>query len=589
LRKPLIAALTIGALLTVTALRALDLWWWRARTIAMAEARAANLAFILSEYIRESFAAGDASLRQLELYSRRFGGPNAPEAEWGPILASASAGLTGVGSFSVTDARGVIRHSTQPAIVGQSRSDQYVFRQLAARATDDFVISTPFRMVVEPKQFVIPIGRRLTKPDGTFDGTVVATFTGAAPRTFFRTLDVGQHGGVWVFHPDGVVLFREPSDTNPLGQTAAGNPIFEAAKGGAANGALQSRISADGPILLSAFQRVPTPPLVVAVSLDRNEVLQDYRHQIRMSLLFFFALTVLLAVTLAILFRQMDAKAQAERALRTSEDAEARQLAALNERLAEALALEQQARREAEEASSLKDEFLMTVSHELRTPLTAIHGWARMLLGGAVNEAQTVTALQTIERNARAQTRLIDDLLDVSRVVGGNLHLDMHDVDIASIVQHAVDSIRPAAEAKRIALDARVDPHAGSIRADPERLQQIVWNLLSNAVKFTPSGGRVELRAERAGDQMQITVADNGAGISSEFLPHVFERFRQEHGGTKRRYGGLGLGLAIVRHLVALHGGSVSADSDGEGRGATFRVRLPASAAHNRTALAASG
>ena len=589
MRKSVIAILTLGALMAVTVLRAADLRLWRVQTLATAEARAGNLAYILSEYIHESFTAGDASLRQLALYSQRIGGPTASSADWDPLLATAHAGLTGVGSFSITDAAGVIRHSTQRAIVGQSRRDEYVFRRLATDATADFVISTPFRTIIDPNQFVIPMGRRLTKPDGTFDGTVVATFTGAAPRTFFRTLDIGVHGAVWVFHSDGFVLFREPSSSNPLGQTAAGNPIFEATKSGVQSGTLESTFDANGPVFLSAFQRMPTLPLVVAVSLDRNEVLQDYRHQIRMSMLFFLLLTVLLSITLLVLFRQMDAKAAAERALREEQEADAQRLGQLNERLADALAHEQQARREAEEASSLKDDFLMTVSHELRTPLTAIHGWARMLLGGAISEAQTATALQTIERNARAQTRLIDDLLDVSRVVGGNLHLETRDVRVAAVVQHAVDSMRPAAAAKQITLDTRVDAGAGSIQADPERLQQIVWNLLSNAVKFTPNGGRVELHAARGSDEVHITVTDNGAGISAEFLPHVFERFRQQHVGTTRKYGGLGLGLAIVRHLVALHGGTITAESSGEGHGATFRVRLPIVVSHQTAAMATSG
>jgi signal transduction histidine kinase len=173
--------------------------------------------------------------------------------------------------------------------------------------------------------------------------------------------------------------------------------------------------------------------------------------------------------------------------------------------------------------------------------------------------------------------------------VGGNLHLDLREVRVAAVVEHAVDSMRPAAAAKQMTLDARVDTDAGFIRADPERLQQIVWNLLSNAVKFTPSGGRVELHASRQEDEVQITVTDTGTGISAEFLPHVFDRFRQQDVGTTRRYGGLGLGLAIVRHLVALHGGSISADSGGDGHGATFRVRLPAAASHGTAAMAASG
>jgi signal transduction histidine kinase len=212
-----------------------------------------------------------------------------------------------------------------------------------------------------------------------------------------------------------------------------------------------------------------------------------------------------------------------------------------------------------------------------------------MLLSGAIRDSQKQTALQTIERNARAQTRLIDDLLDVSRVVGGNLHLEMHEVDVAGVVEHAVESIRPAAEAKKIAIDTQVEPGAGSMVADPERLQQIVWNLLSNAVKFTPADGRVQLRAARVGDEVRVTVSDNGVGISAEFLPHVFERFRQQHVGTTREYGGLGLGLAIVRHLVALHGGSITAESEGEGRGATFHVRLPTGAVTGSVAAATHG
>ncbi len=244
--------------------------------------------------------------------------------------------------------------------------------------------------------------------------------------------------------------------------------------------------------------------------------------------------------------------------------------------LAAALEREQGARREAETASALKDQFLMTVSHELRTPLTAIYGWARMLVTGTMNEHQRGSALQTIERNARAQMHIIDDLLDVSRVMGGKLRLDIRSVDLAGVVRDAVETVRPAAHAKGMQIDVRIDEAAGAVAGDPERLQQVVWNLLSNAVKFTPAGGRVtaSVHALRTGSEVEIT--DNGEGISAAFLPHVFDRFRQQDAGTKRRYGGLGLGLAIVKNLVEMHGGSVSAASEGSGRGATFRVRLPA-------------
>jgi len=257
----------------------------------------------------------------------------------------------------------------------------------------------------------------------------------------------------------------------------------------------------------------------------------------------------------------MDAKARVEQALQRAQQAEADQLREANERL--------------EAASQLKDQFLMTISHELRTPLTAIHGWVRMLISGNIGESRRAAALESIERNARIQTRLVDDLLDVSRVMGGKLRLEIREVDAGEAIRAAVGTTTPAADAKRIRLDVAIDPALPPIGADADRLQQIVWNLLSNAVKFTPAGGCVEVRAFRDGADLVISVTDSGDGISSAFLPHVFERFRQQDGGTSRKHGGLGLGLAIVRHLTELHGGTVRAESAGEGRGATFIVRLP--------------
>lgn len=243
-----------------------------------------------------------------------------------------------------------------------------------------------------------------------------------------------------------------------------------------------------------------------------------------------------------------------------------------------ALASEQRARQETEEASRLKDEFLMTVSHELRTPLTAIHGWARMLSTGEVREDQRARALEVIERNARAQTQLVNDLLDASRAITGKLQLELAIVEMPEIVLAAVDAVRPTADAKRIGIRTRIDPHPGPVSGDAARLQQVLWNILSNAVKFTPQGGRVEVQVSRVGSFVEVAVSDTGPGISSSFLPHVFERFRQEHSGTTRAHSGLGLGLAIARHLTELHGGTVSAESGGPSPGATFRVRLPVAA-----------
>jgi PAS domain S-box-containing protein len=246
---------------------------------------------------------------------------------------------------------------------------------------------------------------------------------------------------------------------------------------------------------------------------------------------------------------------------------EAEQAATENERLY----------RQAEESSRLKEEFLATISHELRTPLSAILGWARMLRLGQLSEENAAKALDTIERNARAQAQLVDDLLDVSRIITGKLRMDVRPADPNSFIDAAVEAVRPAAEAKGVRMQKVVDTGAISIPGDPVRLQQVVWNLLSNAIKFTPRGGRVQIRSERVNSHLEIVVSDTGQGISTDFLPHVFDRFRQADQKTSRKHGGMGLGLSIVRHLVELHGGTVRANSEGEGQGAIFTVMLPIS------------
>jgi CheY-like chemotaxis protein len=232
-------------------------------------------------------------------------------------------------------------------------------------------------------------------------------------------------------------------------------------------------------------------------------------------------------------------------------------------------------RSEAERMSALKDEFLTTLSHELRTPLGAILGWAQILRHGRRGRTDIDKGLETIERNARVQAQLIEDLLDMGRISSGKVRLDAVPVDLADVVEAAIDTVRPAAQAKGIRVEAMLDPHAGPVSGDPNRLQQIVWNLLSNAIKFTNRQGKVLVALARVGSHVEISVADTGSGIRPEFLAHVFERFRQADGSTTRSYGGLGLGLSIVKSLVELHGGTVEAQSPGIGLGATFTVRLP--------------
>ena len=239
------------------------------------------------------------------------------------------------------------------------------------------------------------------------------------------------------------------------------------------------------------------------------------------------------------------------------------------------LASEKLARSEAERANRLKDEFLATISHELRNPLNAIMGWAHMLRLGKLSDVNAERAVETIYRNAKSQAQLVADLLDVSRIISGKLRLDVRTVDLIYIITAAIDSIRPAAEAKGIRVQTMLDPAAGPISGDADRLQQIVWNLLTNAVKFTPKGGRIQVKIQRINSHVEIVVSDSGVGISKEFLPYVFDRFRQADASSTRIHGGLGLGLSIVRQLVDLHGGSVSVHSEGEGKGTTFTVTLP--------------
>jgi signal transduction histidine kinase len=250
-----------------------------------------------------------------------------------------------------------------------------------------------------------------------------------------------------------------------------------------------------------------------------------------------------------------------------------------NQQREEMLDAERSARMAAQRATRLKDEFLATLSHELRTPLSAILGWTQVLLRGATPKGpdEQKRAIEVIDRNARAQVQLIDDLLDLSRIMTGKLRLDLHQVSFATVVEAAVDSAKPAAEAKGIRLKAIMGAGQDVVSADSSRLQQVVWNLLTNAIKFTPKGGQIQVLLQRVNSHLELSVSDTGIGISASYLPHVFDRFSQKDTSTTRTFGGLGLGLAICKQLVELHGGVITAVSEGEGKGATFTVHLPLS------------
>jgi PAS domain S-box-containing protein len=260
-----------------------------------------------------------------------------------------------------------------------------------------------------------------------------------------------------------------------------------------------------------------------------------------------------------------------ERALRERE-AELAKLLAERESI---LASERAARSEAERLSHMKDEFLATLSHELRTPLNAIQGWATLLRTREVGSGDLERGLETIERNVRAQSQIVNDLLDMSRIISGKVHLEVQPLHLHELVGNAIETVRPAASAKQLRIQSMLDSRIGLVRGDPNRLQQVFWNLLSNAMKFTPKGGRIQVVLERVNSHVEICVEDTGIGIRPDFLPHVFDRFRQGDPSTTRHFGGLGLGLSIVKSLVELHGGSVRVKSPGEAQGSTFIVALP--------------
>jgi signal transduction histidine kinase/ActR/RegA family two-component response regulator len=325
----------------------------------------------------------------------------------------------------------------------------------------------------------------------------------------------------------------------------------------------------DGQIIHAAIVPLRSERWLYGIFSPEDAILASVEQQARRNLLL-AGLTALLGIAAAFL-----ATRWVTGPLRRRVEEQTAALRASEEELRALYGREQELRQRAEEANRIKDEFLSTVSHELRTPLNAILGWAWLLASGKFDAEGTRRAVATIERNARAQSQIVDDLLDVSRIITGKLRLSVETVDLMQVVEAVLDSVGPAAGAKEIRIERRLDPAAALAKGDPHRLQQIVWNLLSNAVKFTPRGGSVEVALARRDSQIEIRVTDTGIGIHSDFLGHVFDRFRQADSSSTRSHGGLGLGLAIVRHLVELHGGTVEAASGGAGQGAAFSVRLP--------------
>ncbi|MBL8744654.1 MAG: response regulator [Myxococcales bacterium] len=324
-----------------------------------------------------------------------------------------------------------------------------------------------------------------------------------------------------------------------------------------------------------AFVAIPLVLGLLTVAAARNKIGDPVFLSALRTLVELALITTLLFWTGRAINAEAERRQEVQNELLASERRLVETLEAMSQRRAEIIEREVAARAEAEKAARLKDEFLATVSHELRTPLNAVVGWAQILATDSLDPTKVRRAAEVIERNAKAQAQLVTDLLDVSQIISGKMHLDTSLVDVGATVTNAVESIQPTADAKRITLERKLPENRIVTRGDAGRLQQVVWNLLSNAIKFTPAGGRVCVEVEQRDAAIALRVADNGVGISPDFLPHVFDRFRQADGSTSRSHGGLGLGLAIVKQLAELHGGTAAVESDGKGRGATFIVTLP--------------
>jgi signal transduction histidine kinase/ActR/RegA family two-component response regulator len=540
------------ALAMVVIARANDLRSQRRQLLELGERRAANLAVVLTGYMRQTFTAVDASLRQLALHSQRIGGPNAPESDWGPALVSARAALTGAGSISVVDSSGIIRHSTQPAILGQSRRDQYVFRRLASDTAADLVADAPFHTIAGRPGYIIPFGRRLSAPNGAFHGIIVATFVPDQLREVFRSADVGNRGVVTVFHRDGFVVFREPSDRNPIGQVATTQPLFEAAMHAGGNGVFRGRAEPNGPILRTVFRALPERDLIVAVSLSEDDLLGEWSRDRAISVGVGVLFTVALGAILFLIFREMDTRAAAQETLSRSQRLES------------------------------IGRLTGGIAHDFNNLLTVILGNVTLIKDGLGHEPIEATeeSVAQIERAASRGTALIRQLLAFAR----RQPLQPRTVDLEAMIRDSrpmLDRVLGEDVTLRSAVGGSQQPFLATV--DPVGAESALLNLCINARDAMPNGGVITLELSRAtfdkedanaeieaGSYVVMGVTDTGTGIPDEYLAHLFEPFFT----TKDVGRGTGLGLSMVYGFVKQTGGMVKVDS-AAGRGTTIRLYFP--------------
>jgi len=504
--------------------------------------------------VQQTFAASDAALRQLAIHNRRVGGANAPDAEWLPALEAAQVGLMGVSTISVVDAAGIVRHSTQPAIAGQSRRDQFVFTQLASGIADGLVVDVPLRSGAGSSSFVIPLGRKLTSPSGAFDGVIVASFHPDSLREFFRTVDVGRAGSVTVFHDRGFVLFREPSQVNPIGEQTLGNPLFVAAKRVGGTGHFRGRVEAGAPMLRTAFQSLD-PGIIVGVSLSEAELLDGWTRGAVTSLSAGGLLTIALASFLLLLFRQMDTRHSAEQALVRSQRLES------------------------------LGQLTGGVAHDFNNLLTVILGNVSLMKAALKHEpvAYQDESIREIERAAKRAADLTRKLLAFAR----RQPLLPRVVDLGAVVASAEPMVRRAVgDGTRLELVTTTDSSLATI--DPVQLETALLNLCVNARDAMASGGTIVIETGTAlldqryartaedvtpGRYSLISVSDTGAGIPAEHIPRLFEPFFT----TKATGKGTGLGLSMVYGFVKQSGGHIRVQSE-VGRGTSVKLYFPEAA-----------
>ena len=550
--KRVVAAITVGVLTLLVVLRGIDLWWWRQQLVDGGRQRAENQTRILAEYVRGAFAAGDAALRQLTIEARRIGGSRAPDEAWAPLLGAVKASLVGVGAVTIADAEGSITHSTQTAIVGLSRHDEYLYRQSIQSESGRLLVGPPLLSQSQPHRFLIPIGQRLTRPDGVYDGVVVVTFIPDELRDFFGALDLGRQGSLWVFHPSGVVLFHEPSDVSPAGISAVGNPIFEAARSGQ-TGELLAGTGLRGAHQITAYRSTATPPLILAVSLGEAEVLAAWQREIISSIGIFVGLGFITVATLLVLYRQIDARAAAEQAL--------------------------------DRAQRLESIGRLTggVAHDFNNMLTVILGNASLLRESAQASNQPSVEAEQIELAAQRAAALTHRLLAFAR----RQPLQPETIDLNGLVRTLHPMLRPLL-GEHITIRLTLLEGACVATVDVSQVENALMNLCVNAGDAMPDGGDLSIETGRAivkvedtdsepdglapGRYATVAVADTGVGIRPEDIDRIFEPFFT----TKPVGSGTGLGLSMVYGLMKQSGGHVKVESE-VGRGTVFTLYFPQS------------